>query len=47
MGSRSDPFCPETLLLKKKYTETHKELTMIFKRKDWLDIILTQFEEEF
>jgi len=38
----ADPDHPETVLLKQKYDSIHKELTIIFKRDDWLDTLFSQ-----
>lgn len=43
----ADPDDPETALLKQKYAATHQELTAIFKRDDWLDILFSQIYGEF
>lgn len=36
----------ETLILKKKYEAMHKELTSIFKREDWLEIVLEKMTQD-
>lgn len=41
----ADPSWPDTILLKRKYALLHKELTAIFKRDDWLEILLSKLTE--